>query len=69
MNITKNLVKKKIGVNMDNFLISIEYDSVANSYMACYADGETISLNSTNYQDAVLEADMLDIGNYEKGYN
>jgi hypothetical protein len=65
----KNLATRKIGVNMDNFLISIEYDSVANSYIACFADGETISLNSTNYQDAVLEADMLDIGNFEKGYN
>jgi hypothetical protein len=54
---------------MDNFLISIEYDSSANSYMACFADGETVSLNSTNYQDAVLEADMLDMSNYEKGYN
>ena len=65
----KNSVIKKIGVNMNNFLISIEYDSAANSYMACFSDGETISLNATNYQDAVLEADMLDIGNYEKGYN
>ncbi len=54
---------------MDNFLISIEYDSTANSYVACFSDGETISLNATNYQDAVLEADMLDIGNFEKGYN
>lgn len=69
MNITKNLVTRKIGVNMDNFLISIEYDSSANSYMACFADGETVSLNSTNYQDAVLEADMLDMNSYEKGYN
>ncbi len=69
MNITKNLVTRKIGVNMDNFLISIEYDSSANSYVACFSDGETISLNATNYQDAVLEADMLDMSNYEKGYN
>jgi len=69
MIITKNLVTRKIGVNMNNFLISIEYDSTANSYVACFSDGETISLNATNYQDAVLEADMIDIGNYEKGYN
>jgi hypothetical protein len=65
----KNSVIKKIGVNMNNFLISIEYDSAANSYFACFADGEMIMLDSANYQDAVLEADMLDIGNYEKGYN
>ena len=54
---------------MDNFLISIEYDSVSGAYTACFADGQTILLSATTYQDAVLEADMLDVNNYELGYN
>jgi len=28
-----------------------------------------IQLGANNYQDAVLEADMLDVQNYERGYN
>lgn len=54
---------------MDNFLIGIEYDSISNAYTACFADGQTILLAANTYQDAVLEADMLDVNNYELGYN
>lgn len=52
-----------------NFLISVEYDSFLECYTACYSEGEVIQLNSNTYHDAVLEADMLDVENYEKGYN
>lgn len=54
---------------MDNFLIAIEHDEISGSYMACFADGQNILLGATNYHDAVLEADQLDVGNYELGYN
>lgn len=54
---------------MGNFLVSIEYDALSEAYMACYADGQNILLGATTYHDAVLEADMLDVGNYELGYN
>lgn len=52
-----------------NFLLSVEYDNVSNCYVACYSEGEVIQLSANTYHDAVLEADMLDVGNYEKGYN
>lgn len=52
-----------------NFLLGVEYDSVSECYVACYSEGEVIQLGANNYQDAILEADMLDIENYEKGYN
>ena len=54
---------------METFLVEIEYDSLSGAYMACYSDGQNILLGATTYHDAVLEADMLDIGNYELGYN
>ena len=54
---------------MSNFLISIDYDPVLGGYMASYVDGQTIMLGATTYQDAVLEADMLEPENYELGYN
>ena len=54
---------------MSNFLIEIKYDSLGGAYAAHYLDGQTIVLDATNYQDAVLEADMLEVGNYELGYN
>lgn len=54
---------------MSNFLISIDYDPVSGGYMASYVDGQTIMLGATTYQDAVLEADMLEPKNYELGYN
>jgi hypothetical protein len=46
---------------MDNFIIDIKFDEVYNSYLAHFANGETIVLDATNYQDAVCEADMLDM--------
>jgi hypothetical protein len=52
-----------------NFLLGVEYDSVSNCYIACYSGGEVIQLSSNTYHDAVLESDMLDVENYEKGYN
>ena len=54
---------------MSNFLISVEYDPVTGGYMACFAEGQTIMLNATDYHDAVLEADMLEPEDYEVGYN
>jgi hypothetical protein len=54
---------------MDNFLISVEYEPVSESYMACYSNGANILLGANTYHDAVLEADMLDVENYERGYN
>ncbi len=54
---------------MSNFLISIDYDPVSGGYMASYFDGQTIMLGATTYQDAVLEADMLEPENFEVGYN
>ncbi len=53
----------------ENFLIDIEYSSVYNGYIACFADGQNILLGANTYHDAVLEADMLDVNNYDVGYN
>lgn len=50
---------------MDDFLVDIQYDAVSNCYVANYFSGKTIQLGATNYQDAVLEADLIDIGEYE----
>lgn len=54
---------------MSNFLISVDYDPVSGGYMASYFDGQTIMLAASNYQDAVLEADMLEPADHEVGYN
>lgn len=54
---------------MSNFLISIERDTASGSYVACFLHGQTIVLNANNYQDAVLEADMLENIDFEVGYN
>jgi hypothetical protein len=54
---------------MSNFLVSVEQDPSSGGYMACFAEGQVIVLNATNYQDAVMEADMLEPENYEVGYN
>ncbi len=45
---------------MNNFMIGIEYDKSTNSYSACYADGTQIELAAVTYEDAVLEADMIE---------
>jgi hypothetical protein len=50
---------------MGNFFTGIEYDSLYNSYLACYADGTTIQLGAATYEDAVLEADLIDPYEYE----
>lgn len=50
-----------------NFLIAVEYDVVTGAYMACFAEGQNILLGATNYHDAVLEADMIDLDAYELG--
>ena len=54
---------------MSNFLISIDSDPVSGGYMASYFNGQTVMLGATTYQDAVLEADMLEPENFEVGYN
>ncbi len=51
--------------NVDNFLLEIEYDPVYNSYLACYANGVVVQLGASTYQDAILEADHLDVAEYE----
>ena len=53
---------------MSNFLIGVDRDESTGVYVASYLHGQTITLNATNYQDAVLEADMLE-PDFEVGYN
>lgn len=48
---------------MDDFLIDIEYDG--SSYIANYFSGKTIQLGAETYQDAVCEADLINIAEYE----
>lgn len=50
-------------IKVEDFLIGIEYDG--SSYVANYLSGKSIELDATSYQDAVLEADTLEIGEYE----
>lgn len=52
---------------MNNFLIGVEHDVVSGAYTASFFEGQTILLNATNYHDAVLEADMLELENHEAG--
>ena len=54
---------------MENFLISVEHDSVSGAYMANFYQGQCILLGATSYHDAVVEADMLEPEEYEVGYN
>jgi hypothetical protein len=53
-----------IGYIMNNFLIEIVYEPIYNAYMACYSSGQNILLDATTYQDAVLEADLIDLEEY-----
>ncbi len=46
---------------MNEFLVNIEYNPVANSYSALYSSGKVIQLGASTYQDAVLEADLINI--------
>jgi len=48
---------------VEDFLINVEYDGF--SYVANFLSGKTIELNATTYQDAVLEADTLNIEEYK----
>lgn len=52
-----------------DFLLGVGYDSVSHCYVACFSEGGVIQLGANTYEDAVLEADMLDNENYEKDYN
>lgn len=52
-------------LDVDNFLVDIEYDPVYNSYLACYSNGVVIQLGATTYHDAVLEADSIEPYDYE----
>lgn len=54
---------------MENFLIAIEHDPVANAWRADFYYGQSVVLSATNYHDAVLEADMLIPDNHVLGYN
>lgn len=54
---------------MSNFLISVERDELSGAFVANFLHGQTVVLNATTYQDAVLEADMLEPVDYEVGYN
>jgi len=49
---------------MSNFLIEVEYNPITGSYMACYASGQNILLSGNTYQDAVLEADLINPEEY-----
>jgi hypothetical protein len=44
---------------MDNFLIGVDYDIETATYIAMFADGGNVKLESTTYEDAILEADQL----------
>jgi uncharacterized sporulation protein YeaH/YhbH (DUF444 family) len=46
---------------METFIIDILFDETYNSYIAEFSDGSNVVLDSSNYHDAVLEADMLDV--------
>jgi hypothetical protein len=44
----------------DNFIISIDHDTDSGYFTACFANGESVKLHADDYQDAVMEADLLD---------
>ena len=45
---------------MNDFLIGVEYDAASNTYVACYSNCVNIPLAATSYEDAILEADMIE---------
>lgn len=49
---------------MYNFLISVDFDPVTGSYMACFLQGQNILLGANTYHDAVLEADLINPEEY-----
>lgn len=50
---------------MENFIIDISFDETYNSYLAHFANGGVVVLDAQNYHDAVLEADMLDMVEFQ----
>jgi len=52
------ILRKKI---VSDFLIEIEYNPVSNNYSAIYSNGKVIELGASTYQDAVLEANLINI--------
>jgi hypothetical protein len=50
---------------MDNFIIDIKFDEDYSSYIATFSDGDIVVLDASNYQDAVMEADMLDMVEFQ----
>ena len=63
MKFLKVMVLVMAEIKVEDFLIGIEYDG--SYYVANYLSGKSIELDATSYQDAVLEADTLEIGEYE----
>ncbi len=55
------ILRKKI---VSDFLIEIEYNPVSNNYSAIYSNGKVIELGASTYQDAVLEANLINIEEY-----
>ena len=49
----------------DNFIISIDHDTDSGYFTACFANGESVKLNADDYQDAVMEADLLDATEFQ----
>ena len=45
---------------MDNFCIGIEQDKASGAFQANFLNGQTVSLDASNYEDVVLEADLID---------
>jgi hypothetical protein len=45
---------------MNDFLIGIEYDAATRTFVACYSNCINIPLAASTYEDAVLEADMIE---------
>ena len=45
---------------MDNFLISVEHDPLANCYRAQFLNGAWVELGASCYSDAVCEAETID---------
>ena len=41
-------------------MLVMERDQISGQYTAIFSDGQRIPMNSTSYQDAVLEADTLE---------
>jgi hypothetical protein len=50
---------------MSDFLIDVTYDTRLDSWIASYSNGSDIALYANSYQDAVLEADLLDATEFQ----